>query len=301
MLPAAPSGAAAVFGERMPLAIRFAEILADTGVTHGLIGPREVPRLWDRHVLNCAVVQDAFPAGAKLVDVGSGAGLPGVALAIVRPDLEVHLVEPMLRRTQWLSGVVEQLGLENVTVHRGRAEDLAGSVARTVRDGASRGQARQAGPLVRPAPPARRHPGGHEGALGRGGAVGRPARPRPARSGRCGGFGARRGPARRAGAHRRPPLRAEAGAAIGSPRQGCEVRKVTYVRARAHVLRRARHLPLGERRRPARHALSARGPGGGSGTGHVTVRESPIERGVRDLGPARARLGTGPDGQRTPR
>jgi len=113
----------------MPLAIRFAETLADTGVTHGLIGPREIPRLWDRHVLNCAVVQDAFPAGAKLVDVGSGAGLPGVALAIVRPDLEVHLVEPMLRRTQWLSGVVEQLGLENVTVHRGRAEDLAGSVA----------------------------------------------------------------------------------------------------------------------------------------------------------------------------
>ena len=128
-LPAAPSGAAAVFGQRMPLAVRFAEILADTGVTHGLIGPREVPRLWDRHVLNCAVVQDAFPAGARLVDVGSGAGLPGVALAIVRPDLEVHLVEPMLRRTQWLSGVVEELALDNVTVHRGRAEDLAGAVA----------------------------------------------------------------------------------------------------------------------------------------------------------------------------
>ena len=91
---------------RMPLAVRFAEILADTGVSHGLIGPREVPRLWERHVLNCAVVADAFPQGARLVDVGSGAGLPGVALAIVRPDLEVHLVEPMLRRTQWLSGVV---------------------------------------------------------------------------------------------------------------------------------------------------------------------------------------------------
>ena len=113
----------------MPLAVRFAEILADTGVTHGLIGPREVPRLWDRHVLNCAVVQDAFPAGARLVDVGSGAGLPGVALAIVRPDLEVHLVEPMLRRTEWLSGVVDELALDNVSVHRGRAEDLAGAVA----------------------------------------------------------------------------------------------------------------------------------------------------------------------------
>lgn len=113
----------------MPLALRFAEILADTGVTHGLIGPREVPRLWDRHVLNCAVINDAFPAATKLVDVGSGAGLPGVALAIVRPDLDVHLVEPMLRRTQWLAGVVGDLGLANVTVHRGRAEELSGSVS----------------------------------------------------------------------------------------------------------------------------------------------------------------------------
>ena len=116
----------------MPLAIRFAEILADTGVTHGLIGPREVPRLWDRHVLNCAVVQDAFPAGAKLVDVGSGAGLPGVALAIVRPDLEMHLVEPMLRRTTWLSDAVQDIGLDNVTVHRGRAEQFWGVLSAPV-------------------------------------------------------------------------------------------------------------------------------------------------------------------------
>lgn len=128
-LPAAPSGAAAVFGERMPLAVRFVEILADTGVTHGLIGPREVPRLWDRHVLNCAVIADAFPEDSRLVDVGSGAGLPGVALAVTRPDLDVHLVEPMLRRTDWLSGVVADLGLPNVTVHRGRAEDLVGTVS----------------------------------------------------------------------------------------------------------------------------------------------------------------------------
>ena len=113
----------------MPLAVRFAEILADTGVTHGLIGPREVPRLWDRHVLNCAVVADAFPEGARVVDVGSGAGLPGVALAVVRPDLDVHLVEPMLRRTDWLSGVVADLALANITVHRGRAEELAGTVS----------------------------------------------------------------------------------------------------------------------------------------------------------------------------
>ncbi len=128
-LPAAPPGAAAVFAERLPLAVRFAEILADTGVSHGLIGPREVPRLWERHLLNCAVVADAFLPDARVVDVGSGAGLPGVALAIVRPDLEVHLVEPMLRRTEWLAGVVAELGLDSVTVHRGRAEELAGAVS----------------------------------------------------------------------------------------------------------------------------------------------------------------------------
>jgi 16S rRNA (guanine527-N7)-methyltransferase len=128
-IPAAPPGAAGVFGSRLPLAERFTEILADTGVSHGLIGPREVPRLWDRHVLNCAVVHDAFAADARLVDVGSGAGLPGVALAIARADLDVHLVEPMLRRTQWLATVVDELGLDNVTVHRGRAEELVGVVS----------------------------------------------------------------------------------------------------------------------------------------------------------------------------
>lgn len=106
--------------------MRFVEILADTGVTHGLIGPREVPRLWERHVLNCAVIEDAFPQGAKLIDVGSGAGLPGVALAIARPDLEIHLVEPMQRRTDWLTATVTGLGVDNVTVHRGRAEEFVG-------------------------------------------------------------------------------------------------------------------------------------------------------------------------------
>ncbi|GAA4394540.1 16S rRNA (guanine(527)-N(7))-methyltransferase RsmG [Ornithinibacter aureus] len=113
----------------MPLAEQFAGILADTGVSHGLIGPREVPRLWERHLLNCAVIADAFPREARLIDVGSGAGLPGVVLAIVRPDLEVHLVEPMLRRTQWLDVVVADLGLNSVTVHRGRAEEFAGVLA----------------------------------------------------------------------------------------------------------------------------------------------------------------------------
>jgi 16S rRNA (guanine527-N7)-methyltransferase len=126
--PAAPEGAAGVFGDRMSLAVRFTEILSDTGVSHGLIGPREVPRLWERHVLNCAVIADAFPPGVRIIDVGSGAGLPGVALAIVRPDLEVHLVEPMARRTQWLGEVVTELGLGSVTVHRARAEEVAGSM-----------------------------------------------------------------------------------------------------------------------------------------------------------------------------
>ncbi|MFW5470333.1 16S rRNA (guanine(527)-N(7))-methyltransferase RsmG [Knoellia sp. CPCC 206435] len=118
-----------VFGDRTPLAEQFVRILADTGVSHGLIGPREVPRLWERHVLNCAVIEETFPDSARVIDVGSGAGLPGVALAIARPDLDVHLVEPMQRRTDWLSATVTDLGLDNVTVHRGRAEELVGMVA----------------------------------------------------------------------------------------------------------------------------------------------------------------------------
>jgi 16S rRNA (guanine527-N7)-methyltransferase len=117
-----------VFGDRLQLAEAFAALLADTGITHGLIGPREVPRLWDRHLLNCAVIADAFPADASVVDVGSGAGLPGLALAIARPDLHVHLVEPMLRRTTWLSTTIESLGLGNATVHRGRAEEFHGAL-----------------------------------------------------------------------------------------------------------------------------------------------------------------------------
>ena len=115
-----------MFGPRLDVAERFAAALADTGVTYGLIGPREIPRLWDRHIVNCAVVEDAFPGGGRLIDVGAGAGLPGLALAIVRPDLEIHLVEPMRRRTDWLTGVIDELGLDNCEVHRGRAEDVHG-------------------------------------------------------------------------------------------------------------------------------------------------------------------------------
>jgi 16S rRNA (guanine527-N7)-methyltransferase len=108
--------------------VAFADILADTGVTHGLIGPREVPILWDRHLLNCAVVHEAFPEGSAVIDVGSGAGLPGLALAIARPDLHLDLLEPMLRRTAWLTDTMERLGLSNCTVHRGRAEDFHGTL-----------------------------------------------------------------------------------------------------------------------------------------------------------------------------
>jgi 16S rRNA (guanine527-N7)-methyltransferase len=130
--PPAPPGAAAVFGNRLGLAARFAAILTDSGVSHGLIGPREVSRLWERHVLNCAVIHPAIAAGQMVIDVGSGAGLPGLALAIARPDLELHLVEPMLRRTSWLSLVVADLELTNVVVHRGRAQQFWGTLSAPV-------------------------------------------------------------------------------------------------------------------------------------------------------------------------
>lgn len=124
--PEAPLIAEGFFGERTTVILEFARILGSTGVDHGLIGPREVPRLWERHLLNCAVVEDSFPKNATVGDIGSGAGLPGIVLAVARPDLEVHLVEPMLRRTSWLESTVGDLGLDNVTVHRARAEDCVG-------------------------------------------------------------------------------------------------------------------------------------------------------------------------------
>ena len=132
VVPPAPAGAGHVFGDRLVLAERFAAILTDSGVSHGLIGPREVPRLWERHILNCAVIHPAIVADQMVIDVGSGAGLPGLALAIVRPDLNLHLVEPMLRRTNWLSMAVAELELTNVTVHRGRAEQFWGTLSAPV-------------------------------------------------------------------------------------------------------------------------------------------------------------------------
>lgn len=117
-----PEAAAAVFGARLDVARRYAEALADIGVTRGLIGPREVERLWDRHLLNSAAIGELIDPGERVVDIGSGAGLPGIPLAIARPDLDIALLEPLLRRSEFLTEVVGELGLA-VEVVRGRAEE----------------------------------------------------------------------------------------------------------------------------------------------------------------------------------
>ncbi len=119
-----PPEAAGVFASRLPMAEAYVELLATEGVTRGLIGPREIPRLWSRHVMNSVVVAPRVPHGATVADVGTGAGLPGLVWAIARPDLAVALVEPLLRRTTFLTETVEALGLDNCTVVRSRAEDV---------------------------------------------------------------------------------------------------------------------------------------------------------------------------------
>lgn len=116
-----------MFSQALPAAQAYAHRLATDGVVRGLIGPRESPRLWERHLLNCAVVAEAVPPGARVCDVGSGAGLPGIPMALARPDLRMTLVEPLLRRTTFLEEVVADLGLGNVEVVRGRAEELHGA------------------------------------------------------------------------------------------------------------------------------------------------------------------------------
>jgi 16S rRNA (guanine527-N7)-methyltransferase len=121
----APPVASDLFGDRLELARRYADHLATTGVEWGLIGPREVPILWTRHVLNCAVVGELIPEGSSVIDIGSGAGLPGLVLAIARPDLRLTLVEPLVRRTTWLDEVSSDLGLD-VRVIRARAEEVVG-------------------------------------------------------------------------------------------------------------------------------------------------------------------------------
>jgi 16S rRNA (guanine527-N7)-methyltransferase len=117
-------GATTYFGDDLSSINRYIELLTTWGIERGLIGPREAPRIWERHVLNCVVVAPRVPVGASVADVGSGAGLPGVVWAVARPDLDVTLIEPLLRRTTFLSEVVAELGLPNVRVVRGRAVDV---------------------------------------------------------------------------------------------------------------------------------------------------------------------------------
>ena len=128
-VPEAPPVAREVFGDALPLAREYVTRLAGDGVVRGLIGPREVPRLWDRHVLNSAALAEAVPVGARVVDVGSGAGLPGIPLGLARPDLTLTLVEPMARRVEFLQETVLALGAP-WQVLRGRAEER--SVVRAV-------------------------------------------------------------------------------------------------------------------------------------------------------------------------
>lgn len=119
-----PAAAAQIFSEHLAAAQRYAQLLATDGVVRGLIGPREAPILWTRHILNSAVVAEAIPADTRVVDIGSGAGLPGIPLALARPDLRIDLVEPLLRRTTFLEEVVAELGLTRVRVVRGRADEV---------------------------------------------------------------------------------------------------------------------------------------------------------------------------------
>lgn len=120
-----------LFGDRVAVVERYARLLTTDGIVRGLIGPREAPRIWQRHLLNCAAVAELVPAGATLTDVGSGAGLPGIVIAVARPDVSVTLLEPMLRRTTFLTEAVTALDLvDRVRVVRGRAEELAGRLPR---------------------------------------------------------------------------------------------------------------------------------------------------------------------------
>lgn len=118
-----PDAAKEIFGERIDVARRYAQWLETAGIQRGLIGPREIPRIWSRHILNSAVLGEIIEDGQCVIDVGSGAGLPGIPLAIARPRVKVQLLEPLLRRTKFLEEVVADLQLDNVEVHRGRAEE----------------------------------------------------------------------------------------------------------------------------------------------------------------------------------
>ena len=130
--PGMPEAAGEVFGAAAAKAERYAELLAGPGVERGLIGPNEVPRLWERHLLNSAAVAGLIPGPCTLVDLGSGAGLPGIVLALLLPDADVTLLEPALRRTIFLEECVAELGLGNARVWRARAEQAAGTLVADV-------------------------------------------------------------------------------------------------------------------------------------------------------------------------
>jgi 16S rRNA (guanine527-N7)-methyltransferase len=126
--PVPDRAGSSLFGDLLPLALRYAGWLAGPGVERGLLGPREAARLWDRHLLNSAVVGSLLSPGESVVDVGSGAGLPGIPMALARPDCSFVLLEPLLRRATFLAEVVADLGLSpRVSVVRARAEDVAGA------------------------------------------------------------------------------------------------------------------------------------------------------------------------------
>lgn len=122
-----PLSAAEIAGDRIDVLRAFAQNLADRGEPLGLIGPLEPARLWTRHLLNCAILAPLISAGARVADIGTGGGMPGLVLAIVRPDAHFMLIEPMERRCLWLYEQADQLGLENVEIKRGRAEDFHGA------------------------------------------------------------------------------------------------------------------------------------------------------------------------------
>ncbi len=127
-----PQTAREIFGDRLSKAERYVALLTGPGLERGLIGPREASRVWERHILNCAVVAELVPSRCTLVDVGSGAGLPGIVLAIVLPAVSVTLVEPLLRRSVFLEQCVAELGLKNAVVRRARAEELRGELTADV-------------------------------------------------------------------------------------------------------------------------------------------------------------------------
>lgn len=119
-----PAAAAEIFGNQLEVAREYTRRLAEDSETFGLLGPRELPRIWGRHVINSALLVELVGAGTKVADIGSGAGLPGIPMAIAKPDAFFTLIEPMERRSGWLQAVVDELGLRNVEVLRMRAEEV---------------------------------------------------------------------------------------------------------------------------------------------------------------------------------